>query len=393
MRRHRAELYLILGAMTAFAPLSIDMYLPALPTLERVFATSTDAVQRTLATFFLGFALGQASYGPVSDRFGRKPPLYFGLGLFVVASAACALAPTVEVLSLTRFVQAIGACSGMVIARAMVRDLFDPQDATRVYSSLMLVTGLAPILAPIIGGFVLVHLGWAPIFWVLALCGMVALLAVRFRLPESHPGDPTQSLAVGPALATYGRMLLDRRYVGYAAGGGVAMAGMFAYIAASPFVIIELHHVSPADYGWFFGINAFGFVGAAQINGRLLPRGSHGRALRIAGLIQAVAVVCLVAAAWTGTGGLAGIVAPIFVYVAALGFIMPNSAAMAMAPYGRQAGAASALLGTLQFSLAAIASTAVGLIHDGTAMPMAVTMAICGLLGLAANRILVGRPE
>ncbi|MCC7271202.1 MAG: Bcr/CflA family multidrug efflux MFS transporter [Alphaproteobacteria bacterium] len=391
MRQQRAELYLILGALTAFAPLSIDMYLPALPTLERAFAASTDAVQRTLASFFLGFALGQATYGPVADRFGRKPPLYFGLGLFVAASVGCALAPSVEALTVLRFVQAVGACSGMVIARAMVRDLFDPQDAARVYSSLMLVTGVAPILAPIAGGVVLARLGWAAIFWTLALLGVAALVATHLRLPESHRGDPSQPLALGRSLVAYGRILRDRRFVGYAAGGGVAMAGMFAYIAGSPFVFIDLHGVAAADYGWLFGLNAMGFVVAAQVNGRLLPRGAHDRALRVAGLVQAAAVVLLVAMAVTGSGGLAGLVVPIFVYVAALGFIMPNAAALAMAPYGRAAGVASALLGTLQFSLAAVASTAVGLLHDGTALPMAATMATCGLLALLANRILVGR--
>ena len=211
MRPRKTELLIVLGALTAFAPLSIDMYLPALPQMETSLAASTDAVQRTLAAFFLGFAVGQASYGPVADRFGRKPPLYFGLCLYILASIGCALAPSAEVLTVLRFVQAIGACSGMVIARAVVRDVFDPKDAARAYSSLMLVTGLAPILAPLIGGVVLLWAGWTTIFWLLAGYAVLALAAVRFRLPETHPADPSRPLAVGRALADYGRIVIDRR--------------------------------------------------------------------------------------------------------------------------------------------------------------------------------------
>ncbi|BBK35844.1 Bcr/CflA family drug resistance efflux transporter [Allostella sp. ATCC 35155] len=393
MRPPKTELLIILGALTAFAPLSIDMYLPAFPQMELALGASTDAVQRTLAAFFLGFALGQASYGPVTDRFGRKPPLYFGLGLYVLASIGCALAPSAEVLTVLRFVQAVGACSGMVIARAMVRDLFDPKDAARAYSSLMLVTGLAPILAPVIGGIVLVWSVWPTIFWILAAYALLALAAVHWRLPETHPADPSRPLAFGRAVADYGRILRDARYMGYAAGGGLGMAGMFAYIAGSPFVFIDLHGISAQQYGWVFGLNAIGFVAAAQVNGRLLPPGSHERAMRAAQLVQGAAALVLIATGATGAGGFLGLFVPIFVYVACLGFIMPNAAALAMAPYGRNAGVASALLGTLQFSLAAIASGLVGLLHDGSALPMAGTIAVFGLAGLAVNRLLTRPPR
>ena len=292
-------------------------------------------------------------------------------------------------LTVLRFIQAVGACSGMVIARAMVRDLFEPKDAARAYSSLMLVTGLAPILAPVIGGIVLVWADWHMIFWLLAAYALLALAAVHFRLPETHPADPSRPLAFGRAVVDYARICVDRRYMGYAAGGGLGMAGMFAYIAGSPFVFIDLHGITAQQYGWIFGLNAMGFVAAAQVNGRLLPAGTHERALRIAMLVQGGAAVALIATAATGWGGFYGLFAPIFVYVASLGFIMPNAAALAMAPYGRNAGVASALLGTLQFSLAAVASSLVGLLHDGSALPMAGTVAVFGLAGLAVNRLLV----
>ncbi|MEJ0068813.1 MAG: multidrug effflux MFS transporter [Pseudomonadota bacterium] len=186
MRHHRTELIVILGALTAFAPLAIDMYLPAMPTMALSLAADAPRAQFTLASFFLGFALGQAGYGPVADRFGRKPPLYAGLILFAVTSAGCALAPTVEALAALRFLQAIGACAGMVIARAMVRDLFEPHDTPRIYAALMLVMGAAPMLAPLLGSYLLIGFGWRSIFWVLAACGVASFLAVWLRLPESH---------------------------------------------------------------------------------------------------------------------------------------------------------------------------------------------------------------
>ncbi|MGE0723991.1 MAG: Bcr/CflA family multidrug efflux MFS transporter [Alphaproteobacteria bacterium] len=387
----RVELVVILGALVAFAPMAVDMYLPAFPALAAAFGTTDDRVQGTLATFFVGFALGQALYGPVADRFGRKPPLYAGLALFAATSAACALAASIDALVALRFLQALGACSGMVIARAMVRDLFDPRDATRVFSSLMLVTGLAPMLAPLLGGYVLLWFGWRAIFWLLAGVGIVALLAVRFRLPESHAADPSRPLALGRIARDYGRFLGDRRYMGFALSGGIAMAGMFAYITGSPFVFIELHRVPAEAYGWLFGLNAVGLVAGAQVNGRLLKGIDPARTLQIANGVQAVAGLALLLAGSTGWGGLAGIVVPLLVYVASLGFTMPNATALAMAPHGRAAGMASALIGTLQFSLAALAAMIVGAIHDGTAVPMTGTIAACGLGAFLVNRLLTVR--
>jgi DHA1 family bicyclomycin/chloramphenicol resistance-like MFS transporter len=386
--RHRLELIVILGALTAFAPLSVDMYLPSLPTLEGVFDASTAAVQRTLATFFLGFALGQALYGPITDRYGRKPPLYASIGLFVAASIGCALAPSIGALAGLRFVQAVGAGAGAVIARAMVRDQFTHEEAPRGYAALMLVMGAAPMLAPLIGGYVLVTLGWSAIFWALAGFGLLCLAAVHFRLEETHHGEAARSLALMHILAGYGRLLCDRRFLGYALTGGLSIAGMFAYIAGSPFVFIALHEVPPEQFGWFFGANAMGLIAASQLNGVLLRRSSPDGVLRAANAVQAVAGILLLATAATGIGGLAGIAAALFVYVGCLGFILPNTTAMAMAPHGRAAGTASALMGTLQFSIAAVAATLVGMADDGTAVPMAAIIAAAGLLGVAVSRLL-----
>jgi DHA1 family bicyclomycin/chloramphenicol resistance-like MFS transporter len=390
-RTSHLELVVILGGLTAFAPLAIDMYLPALPTLERVFAASTAEVQRTLATFFLGFALGQAFYGPLADRFGRKPPLYVGLVLFALASTACALAQSVESLAALRFLQAIGACSGAVMARAMVRDLFEPQETARIYSALMLVMGVAPILAPLIGGYLLLWFDWEAIFWLLAALAVVSVAAVALRLPETHDRSTAHSLSLGSVLVRYAGLLTDRHFMGYALSGGMNAAGMFAYIAGSPFVFIELYQVAPEHYGWIFGINAAGLILASQINGRIVHRFGADRILRFGNLLQTISGLVLVLTAATGLGGLLGIAVPLFVYVGCVGLVSPNAIALAMAPQGAQAGSASALVGTLQFSIAAIAATAVGAIHQQSALPMAMIVAICGSSGLILHRWLVGR--
>jgi MFS transporter, DHA1 family, multidrug resistance protein len=391
-RYHRLELLVILGALTAFAPLAIDMYLPAMPAMALGLGADAAQAQFTLASFFLGFAVGQAAYGPLADRFGRKPPLYVGLILFAATSAGCALAPSVETLAALRFLQAIGACAGMVISRAMVRDLFEPSDTPRVYAALMLVMGAAPMLAPLLGGYLLILSGWRAIFWVLTGCGVASLLAVWLRLSESHDRAHIQSLALGRVLREFGALLAHREFVGYTLATSVGMAGMFAYIAASPFVFITLYGMTPEHFGWLFGINAFGIIASSQISARLVRRISADEILHAATAVQAVAGVALVAATATGAGGIVGIVVPLFVFVSCIGFVAPNATALAMAPHGRKAGTASSLLGTIQFVIAAIAATAVGVLNNGTALPMTAAIALFGVLGFVLYRALIGRP-
>ena len=387
----RVERIVILGAMIAMAPMGVDMYLPALPTLERAFAAGAGQVQFTLSTFFLGFALGQAAYGPVSDRFGRRPPLFAGLALFAAASVGCAYAPTVEALAALRFLQALGACAGMVIARAMVRDLFALRDAARAYSALMLVVGLAPILAPLLGGYLQLWFGWQSIFLLLAGFGVLVAGMAWFRLGETHPPEPAASLSPAAVLGVYLGLAKSRPFMGYALSGGVTIAGMFAYIAGSPFVFIELYGVPAQQFGWLFGANALGFVLAAQVNGRMMRGADPRRVLRRALAVQAASGLALLAAALTGAGGLAGVWLPLLIYISGLGFVMPNATALAMAPHGENAGAASALLGVMQFGLAALAATVLGAIQAHSAAPMAAVVAGAGLLGFAVNRIVVGR--
>lgn len=385
------KLILILGALTAFASLSIDMYLPSFPTLEKELHTSSSSVQFSLAAFFIGMALGQAFYGPLADRFGRKRPLYAGISLYVLASLGCALAPNIETLIALRFVQAVGGCAGIVIARAMVRDLFDRQASARVFSQLTLVLGVAPILAPIVGGYVLKFFGWRAIFGILMAFGVSCLIAsvvgLRETLPEAARSQHHQ--AIRGALRVYGQLLADRRFNGYALAGGIAQAGLFTYISGSPFVFIKLYGVPEQAYGLFFGVNAFGFIAASQLNHRLLARWKSDAILSRTVMIIAGFGCWLLVIAATGWGGLWGLLLPLFGFIASLGFSFPNAVAGAMAHQAERAGSASALLGTIQFGAATIAGSLVGALHAHSAVPMAAVMAACGVLALLLHRWMV----
>jgi DHA1 family bicyclomycin/chloramphenicol resistance-like MFS transporter len=391
-RGRRVELIALLGALTAFAPLSIDMYLPALPTIARHFHVSTGAAEYTLASFFLGFTLGQALFGPLADRFGRKAPLYGGIMLYIAASLGCAMSDSAALLATLRFLQALGACAGMVIARACARDLFGPHEAPRIYAYMMLVLGLAPLLAPFVGGYVLVWFGWRAIFLAQAAIGSAALMATALRIPESHAGG-TRMLHPAKVLRDYAVLLLDRSFIGYVLAGAVSNAGLFAYITASPHVFIDLFHVAPQHFGWFFGANAIGLVTGAQIGARLLKDRSATHVLLAAQIVQWIAGVALLACALTGFGGMWGIAGGLFLFVALNGAIMPIAAGCAMHHFGHVAGMASALVGTFQFGGAAIVSTAIGNTSSATPIPMAAVIAACGIAGLAFNLLLVPKSK
>jgi DHA1 family bicyclomycin/chloramphenicol resistance-like MFS transporter len=383
---------LILSALVAFAPMSIDMYLPTLPALERYFSTDTASVQHTLASFFVGLAIGQLFYGPLADRYGRKPPLYFGLALYVLVSAGCALAPSIGSLIVLRFLQALSGCAGMVVARAVVRDLYDHQESARVFSILLMVMGIAPIVAPLAGGYLLTWFGWRSIFWVLALFGAACLVAVKVALPETIPRNIAR-VPLSAALANYASLLGDRRYLGYALSGGFGQAGMFAYISGSPFVFIDLYGVPAQAFGWLFGLNAIGIVAFTQANRRLLLRYDADRVLGTANFVAALFCLALLGMAFTNAAGLIGILVPLFFVVSLRGLTFPNASAGAMAPFPEKAGSASALLGSVQFAIAAAASAAVGILHDGTAVPMAAVITVCGLLAFVSYRWLALKHE
>ena len=385
---------LILGALSAFGPLAIDFYLPGFPAMATAFATDETQIQLTLAVYFLGLSIGQLIYGPIADRFGRRIPLLVGVGLFTVASLACALAPSLEWLIAARFVQALGGCAGMVLSRAIVSDKCDSVGAAKVFSQLMLVRGLAPILAPMLGGLLVNLYGWQSIFIVLTAFSALAALAVALGLPESLPDNvPRQPLS--GALRQYGRLLKDREFLGHALTGGIAMAGMFAYIAGSPFVFIKLYDVPAEHYGWLFGSNAAGFILVAQINARLLANRGPAFLLARTIWIYLAAGVVLLGVSALHTQQLWPLLIPLFVCIASLGCIIPNASACAMSGQGARAGSASAMLGCLQFSVAAGAASLVGVLHNGTAMPMAMVITLCGVLAvvlaMATRRVYTAR--
>ncbi len=369
---------LILGAVVAIGPLSIDMYLPGLPALQRHFLTDAAATQLSLAVFFAGLATGQLVYGPVSDRFGRKKPLLFGLAIYVMATLGCALAPSMSALIGLRFLQALGGCAGVVMTRAMVRDRFEPQDMARILSLLLLVIGVAPILAPLLGSFVLETLGWQAIFYVQAAFGLACLFAVALYIEETHHRH-TASLSFGSALAGYVHLLSHKRFMGYALAGGTAQGGMFAYIAVSSFVFIEVYGLTPTAYAGIFGANAFGLIAAAQVNRWLLGHFPAQKVLRVAIATYFASGLVLLIASVSTLGGLPGILVPLWICITSLGFTFPNSVAAAMAPFGDRAGAASGLLGTLQFTIAGTTAFLVSHWYDGSAVPMAAIIALCGL--------------
>ncbi|KAB0491781.1 multidrug effflux MFS transporter [Pseudomonas vancouverensis] len=374
---------LILGALSAFGPLAIDFYLPAFPAMALAFGTDEKHVQMTLAAYFLGLSIGQLAYGPVADRFGRRIPLLVGVGLFTLASLACAYAPNLEWLIAARFVQALGGCAGMVISRAVVSDKCDAVGSAKVFSQLMLVMGLAPILAPLLGGLLVNTAGWQSIF--LALTGFSALagLAVATGLPESLPAHIARQPLSG-ALRQYGRLLADPVFLGHALTGGIAIAGMFAYIAGSPFIIIKLYGVPAEHFGWLFGTNAAGFILVAQVNARLLAKRGPAFLLARAVWVYLAAALTLLAVSALHPAHLWPLLIPLFICIASLGCISPNAAACAMSGQGARAGSASALLGCLQFSVAAGASALVGVLHDGSAVPMAMVISLCGIFVVSA---------
>jgi DHA1 family bicyclomycin/chloramphenicol resistance-like MFS transporter len=363
--------------LAAFGALSIDMYLPGLPAIADELHTGMAAVQQTLAAFFLGMALGQLLYGPISDRLGRRPPLLVGCGLYVLASLGCALAPSIQSLVLLRFAQAVGACAGMVLGRAVVRDLFDPREAARMYSLLMLLMGAAPITAPLIGGQILLAFGWRAIFVALAGFGLACFAAVLVALPETAPRESRPRSGAAAVLRAYGGLLADRRFMAYAALSALALGAMFTYIAGSPFVFIELHGVRPERYGLVFGTNALGLIGAAQLNRWLLRQYGSAQLLGVGLRVMATCGVLLALATVLGVGGFPAMLVLLFGCVASNGVVQPNVLALALAPHGRQAGSASALIGASQAAVGAALGMLVGLLHNGTAAPMVGLIALC----------------
>ena len=354
----------LLGALTALGPLGVDMYLPAFPAIGADLAATPGAVQRTLAAFLFGMAAGQLVVGPFSDRHGRRLPIFGGLAVFAAASLGCALASSVEALAWLRLVQALGGCAGMVVARAVVRDICDERGSVRMMATLMLVMGAAPILAPMLGGSLLSLFGWRAIFWVLAGYGLAALVLIWLTLPESLPPEQRRRDGPGAIVVVYARILRDRRFLAHALAGAVPMLGLFAYLVGSPHVLMGRHGLGPVEYGFAFGSNAFGLIAASQVIARLVRRIEPARLLL--GALGVGAVAGLLVPVAVATGALWPLLAALFLYISVLGAVMPMASALAMMPLGRVAGSASAVIGTMQFGGGAVVGLVLGALDPGS---------------------------
>lgn len=383
-RRVRARRLLILGGLSAFGPLSIDTYLPALPTLSRELHASQSATQLTLTACLAGLALGQLLAGPLSDRFGRRRPLLAGVLAYTVASLLCAVAPSVGSLAVLRLVQGASGAAGIVIARAIVRDLHEGTAAVRYFSALMLVTGVAPVLAPVLGGQLLEVTSWRGIFVALAVVGAVLLVATALGLRETLPEERRRDGGLRATAATLREVLSDRRFVAYAFASGLAFGAMFTYISGSPFVIQDLYGASPQLFSAAFAVNSLGIVAAGQVNGRLAGRVAPRTMLGVGVGTMAVAGLVLLAVTIPGDLGVVALLAPLWLLVSCIGFVIPNATALALADHPQVAGSASALLGVVQFLIGAAAAPLAGIAGTGTAVPMAAAMAALSLAAVAA---------
>lgn len=381
-RRAGLLVTLILGGLTALPPLSMDMYLPALPEVTRSLGSPAATVQITLTACLAGMALGQIVVGPMSDRWGRRRPLLLGMAVYVAATALCALAPTTELLIGFRLLQGLAGAAGIVIARAVVRDLYDGVEMARFFSTLMLISGVAPVVAPLIGGQVPRLTDWRGIFVLLTGIGAVLTFVVWKWLHETLPEEERHSGGVGEALRTMRGLLADRVFTGYLLAGGLAFAALFAYISASPFVVQEIYGASPQTFSLLFGVNSIGLIAVGQINGKVLVgRVSMDRVLGFGLCVITLAGVALLlmTTGVFGRVGLLPIAVALFVLMSAMGLAMPNTNASALLRAPHAAGSASALVGTASFLIGAIASPLVGIAGEETAVPMALVQVVSAL--------------
>ncbi|MFL5297101.1 MAG: multidrug effflux MFS transporter [Phenylobacterium sp.] len=385
-------LVILLGALTAMGPVAIDMYLPSLPAIAASLQAASGEAQATVSAFLAGMAIGQFFYGPASDRLGRRPPILLGTVIFTAASVGCALATTPALLIGGRFVQALGACAGGVVARAVIRDRFSHIETARMLSLMMLIMGLAPILAPLLGGALLGFGGWRLNFWFMAAFGIAVGLAGFFRLKESRSEETTAHARTESPLAAYLALAREPRLVGYAMAGALNGATLFTYIASSPELLIRIYGITPQAFGWVFGLNAVGVIGGNQVNRYLLRRRTPDQVLARSSVIATGFAVLLLAAAVSGVGGRYSVLPLLFALLASYGFIQGNTMAGALNVDPRRAGAISALMGGISFGAGALASAAAGALHDGTPRPMALVM-FAALLGSALFLHLLALPK
>ncbi|MCW3466772.1 multidrug effflux MFS transporter [Chitinophaga nivalis] len=390
-RSRYISLILILGTLTALGPFSIDMYLPGFPAIAKDLGVDQARVALSLSSFFVGISAGQLLYGPLLDRFGRKIPLYIGLVLYIVASAGCMYATTLNSLIILRFVQAIGSCAAAVASVAMVRDLFPVKDNAKVFALLMLVVGTSPMIAPTVGSYVTSVFSWHTVFLILGVMGILILLATILWLPESYHPDTTMSLKPRPIITNFLSVVSEPQFYTYAFAGAISFSGLFAYVSGSPQIFMDVYKLSDTTYGWIFAFLSIGLIGSSQVNSWLLKHFTSQQIVPIAMAGQVIVCLILIVGAWNNWLSLAGIITLLFAFLCCLGCINPNTSALSLAPFTKNAGSASALMGAIQMGLGALASAVVSLFDTHSAMPLAVTMFGSSLLALLV--LLMGRKQ
>jgi DHA1 family bicyclomycin/chloramphenicol resistance-like MFS transporter len=373
-RKQHTLVIFLLGALTAIGPFSTDMYLPGFQAIARSLKTDIAHVGFTLTSYFIGISIGQLAYGPMLDRYGRKTPVILGLLLYIFAAFGCALSPSIDYLIVLRLLLALGAGVGLVGSRAIVRDLFSGSEIARALSLVMMVFGIAPIIAPTIGSLVVALLGWRFIFGVLAVIALIVLFAVQLLLDETKQADPSVSLRPWNIALEYLNVFKEREFVVYAGAAAAVTGGLFSYIAGSPFVFMDLFGFTVTEFGWIYGANACSLIAANQLNRVLLRKYDERHLLLVCAVVQSAISVLLLAGGCMGLLPRAAMLGLIVCFLFCFGFMLPNAAGLALQPFSRNAGSASALIGSMQMVVGALASALVSYLHDGTAGPMALMM-------------------
>lgn len=388
-KRTYYSLILILGSLTALAPFSIDMYLPGFPAIAKDLDTTPAKVSLTLSGFFIGISAGQLLYGPLLDHFGRKKPLYFGLSLYILASIACIWVKNIDSLIVLRFIEAIGACVATVASVAMVRDLFPVQDSAKVFSLLMLVLGVSPMVAPTVGGIVTANFGWQAVFIILSVIGAVLLLAVILWLPNSFKPDPSHSLKPEPIIRDFISVIVEPQFYTYALTGAISFAGLFAYVSGSPMIFMSVFKVNEQVYGWIFAFLSIGFIGASQLNNLVLRRFKSEQIIPVALRTQLLIGIVFLIASYNDWLNLGITIFMLFLFLSCIGFANPNMAALSLAPFSKNAGTASALMGAIQMGMGSLISVVISMFDEPSTLPMIAAMA--GSASIANIVYLVGK--
>jgi DHA1 family bicyclomycin/chloramphenicol resistance-like MFS transporter len=375
---NRHLIIVILGGLSTISPFAIDMYLPAFPQIADALHTSTARISLSIASYFAGLAAGQLFYGPLLDRLGRKLPLYAGMILFIAASIACLCSRTVEWLIAFRFVQALGGCAAQVASMAMVRDFFPARETAKIISLLILILSVSP---PSVGVFAAVHLGWQSVFIVLSAFVILMLAVCWWKLPQGHQPDPTVSLRLRPILHNYLLVLKEPQFITYALSGAFAFSGLLVYVASSPIIFMEVFHVSPQQFGAIFAGLAVGFVGSNQINVFLLRKFSSEQIFRATLLVECPVALLFLVGTMCGWFGLAGTLVLLFIALSSLGLAFPNAAALALVPFDRNIGSASAMLGFLQIGVSGLATASIGIFDSHTMLPVTLVLAATSWIG------------